>query len=77
MIEVLKRDPKAMEIFMDELALADKTQPKHMRFLANLPKTQQSWLDTASNGPASASNTQYNIQNQTFMFNFGGAAKAH
>ena len=37
-MEALRQDPKAMEIFIDELALADKTQPKHLRFLANLPQ---------------------------------------
>ena len=38
-MEALKSDPRAMEIFMDELALADRNQPKHMQFLANLPHT--------------------------------------
>ena len=28
-----------MEIFLDELALADKKQPKHMKFLDQIPKS--------------------------------------
>ena len=38
-MDALKKDPRALEIFMDELAMADSSQPKHMRFLANLPAT--------------------------------------
>ena len=37
MMETLKSDPRAMDIFVEELAAADKTQPKHMKFLSNLP----------------------------------------
>lgn len=37
MMETLKSDPRAMDIFVEELAAADQTQPKHMKFLANLP----------------------------------------
>ena len=29
-MDALKQDPRALEIFMEELALADKTQPKHL-----------------------------------------------
>ena len=28
-----------MEIFLDELALADKKQPKHLKFLTEIPKS--------------------------------------
>ena len=28
-----------MEIFLDELALADQKQPKHMKFLSEIPKS--------------------------------------
>jgi len=38
-MDTLKRDPRALEIFLDELALADKTQPKHLRFFAGLQDT--------------------------------------
>ena len=49
MVEVLRKDPRALEIFLDELAMVDESQPKHMRFLANLPRqavatTQQGFL---------------------------------
>ena len=37
MVDALKSDPRALEIFIDELALADQSQPKHMRFLQDLP----------------------------------------
>ena len=37
MMETLKSDPRAMDIFVEELAAADKSQPKHMKFLSNLP----------------------------------------
>ena len=48
LMNTLRQDPLAMEIFMDELALADQTQPKHLRFLANLPKTT---MAAQSNSP--------------------------
>ena len=35
-MDVLKQDPKALEIFMEELALADKKQPRHLRFLSDI-----------------------------------------
>ena len=49
LMETLRQDPMAMEIFLDELALADQTQPKHLRFLANLPQTS---LISKSNSPS-------------------------
>ena len=36
--DALKSDPRALEIFIDELALADQSQPKHLRFLSDLPQ---------------------------------------
>ena len=32
----LKKDPRALDIFIEELAMTDKSQPKHMRFLDNI-----------------------------------------
>ena len=39
MMNSLKNDPKALKMFIEELALADKSQPKHLRFLSDLPDT--------------------------------------
>ena len=38
-MDTLKNDPRAMDIFLDELSMADQVQPKHMKFLSNLPMT--------------------------------------
>ena len=38
-MESLRHDPKALEIFIEELALADQSQPKHLKFFNNLPET--------------------------------------
>lgn len=39
MMNSLKNDPKALSMFIEELALADQSQPKHLRFLSDLPDT--------------------------------------
>ena len=46
MMDALNQDPRALEIFMEELALADKTQPKHLQFLANMPHTISGQTET-------------------------------
>ena len=62
MMSTLKSDPRAMDIFLDELATADQTQPKHMRFLSNLPSTTNKLLDS----PA-ASRNKFNTTHTTNM----------
>ena len=34
LLDVLKKDPRALEIFLDELSLRDQIQTKHMKFLS-------------------------------------------
>ena len=52
MMETLKQDPRAMDIFLDELSIADQAQPKHLKFLSNLPMTTRNEMldDRAPNG---------------------------
>ena len=55
MMATLKQDPRAMDIFLDELAIADQVQPKHMKFLGNLPTTTRNgMLDERAHGTQSS-----------------------
>ena len=73
LMDTLRQDPLAMEIFLDELALADQTQPKHLRFLANLPQTS---MVSKSNSPIKAlrNNGQGGIFDKTINFNLKNAS---
>ena len=43
-----------MDIFLDELSIADQVQPKHMKFLTNLPmSTKNDFLDPKNNTASS------------------------
>ena len=71
-MDALKRDPRALEIFIDELALADQSQPKHLKFLADLPHTTHNSSvprhmvhDPSMRGQ----HLQFTLQNATNMFN--------
>ena len=80
-LEQLKNDPKALEIFMDELAYADQTQPKHLRFLSDLPQNAQGEMGVGYINPAKRrfdAKLAYNMKNANSIFNdmFGVNNKA-